>query len=203
MPRRLRKPQLLANATTVCAILSEIRGYFPSLPLKKDREVVNFLRAALHATSSEASFSRFGRRSRWAREKLLTAASLAEQILAEQTSPPLSLSSIVKHHCAILDFPSDVLAALESSQLTLFEAEHLARVRAGRLGLTDGHQARQARAAILAAHLRSQGTAASLRVRVNDLTAVKAAVTSLLLPDDKQTSMAVLQAEIDAYAEKI
>lgn len=200
MPRRRRrKPQPLANATTVRTILAEIRGHFPSLLLKKDREVVNFLRAALHATSSEASFSRFGRRSRWARETLLTAASLAEQILAERTRPALSLSSFVKHHCAILDFPADVLAALESAQITLFEAEHLARVRAGRLGLTDGHQARQARAAILAAHLRSHGTAASLRVRVNELDAVKATVTSLLLPDDTMA----LQAEIDAYAEKI
>ena len=204
MPRRrLRKPQPLANATTVRAILAEIRSHFPALPLKRDREVVNFLRAALHATSSEASFSRFGRRSRWARETLLTAASIAEQILAERTHPILSLSSFVKHHCAILDFPADVLAALEAAQLTLFEAEQLARVRAGRLGLTDGHQARQARATILASHLRSHGTATSLRVRVNELDAVKAAVTSLLLPDDKQTTVMALQAEIDAFAEKI
>lgn len=200
MPRRRRrKPQPLANATTVRTILAEIRGHFPSLLLKKDREVVNFLRAALHAMSSEASFPRFGRRSRWARETLLTAASLAEQILAERTHPALSLSSFVKHHCAILDFPADVLAALESAQITLFEAEHLARVRAGRLGLTDGHQARQVRASILTAHLRTNGTAASLRVRVNDLAVVKSALTSLLLPDET----AALQAEIDAYAERI
>lgn len=204
MPRRrLRKPQPLANATTVRAILVEIRNHFPSLLLKKDCEVVNFLRAALHSTSSEASFSRFGRRSRWARETLLTAASIAQQILAERTHPALSLSSFVKHHCCILNFPADVLAALESGQITLFEAEHLTRVRAGRLGLTDGHQARQARAAILSAHLRSNGTAASLRVRVNDLAGVKAAITALLLPDDKETTVAALQAEIDAYAEKI
>jgi hypothetical protein len=49
-------------------------------------------------------------------------------ILERETSSHLSLSSFIDHYLRLLDFPPDVLDALSSDDINLFEASQLARL---------------------------------------------------------------------------
>ena len=227
--RRTRKLHPLANATVIRTILAEIRAHFPALPLRRDVAVVKFLRAALHAVSQEPTYSGLGRPPKWGRETLQQAAAFVQSSLDRRTNGSLSFTSFVKHYCPMLDFPLDVLAALEGGQVTVFEAELLACVRPDRLGLADEKEARQKRSEILMAHLRSHGTSTALRQRLRPeiLTATKETLKSLsrqsLIPNvepvveelqreiidefaeqvEQSESVAELQREIDQYAERV
>ena len=129
--RRTRKVHPLANGTVIRTILAEVRDHFPALPLRREVAVVKFLRAALHAVSHEPTYSGLGRPPKWSRETLLDAARFVQSRLDQRTNGSLSFTSFVKHYCPMIDFPSDVLAALEGGQITVFEAELLARVVPG------------------------------------------------------------------------
>ncbi len=240
--RRTRKLHPLANATVIRTILAEVRAHFPALPLQRDTTVVKFLRAALHAASHEPTYSGLGRPPKWGRETSLEAARFVQSSLDRRTNGNLSFTSFVKHYCPMLDFPADVLASLESGQVTVFEAELLACVVpgaivsvatvsgasvSGRLEIADEKEARQKRSEILMAHLRSQGTSDSLRLRVRPeiLGATKVTlksfapqslVTNAYTVADRQQeldrfaeqveqdgSVADLQREIDQYAERV
>jgi hypothetical protein len=89
----------------------------------------------------------------------------------------ISFASFADHHLRLLDFPPDVVEALENGYINLFEAEQLARVIAGRLGATSGG-AKRMRAALLASHLQTKASGGRLRQRVNELLLGAAAAES-------------------------
>ena len=216
--RRTRKLHPLANATVIRTILAEVRAHFPALPLQRDTAVVKFLRAALHAASHEPTYSGLGRPPKWGRETLLEAARFVQSSLDRRTNGKLSFTSFVKHYCPMLDFPSDVLAALEGGQVTVFEAELLARVVpgaivsdasvSGRLEIANEKEARQKRSEILTAHLRSHGTTTALRQRIRPeiLTATKVTLKSFapqsLMPN-AEPMVADLEREVESFAEQV
>ena len=215
--RRTRKLHPLANATVIRTLIAEVRAHFPALPLQRDMAVIKFLRAALHAASHEPTYSGLGRPPKWGRETLLEAARFVQASLDRRTNGNLSFTSFVKHYCPMLDFPADVLAALESGQVTVFEAELLARVvpgamvsaasASGLLEIADEKEARQKRSEILTAHLRSHGSSTSLRLRVRpDILGATKVTLKSFAPQSLATNaftVADIQQELDRFAEQV
>ena len=79
-----------------------------------------------------------------------------------------------------------MLAALESGEINLFEAEQLARVTAQRLGVAAS-QAKRTRAELLSSHLQTKASGERLRRRVNELmraSKAEAGEANVELPED-------------------
>lgn len=83
------------------------------------------LRAVRHVNRYPATDTKRGRLGRCRREELLTVGARLSSILEPETSSHVSLSSFIYHYLRLLEFPSDVLEALSSGDINLFEAEHL------------------------------------------------------------------------------
>ncbi|HKQ06952.1 MAG TPA: hypothetical protein VJ464_17615 [Blastocatellia bacterium] len=132
--------------------------------------MIKLARAVRHVERYSASDTRRGRPSRWPREEVVKVGSKLAEILDRETSGRTSIATFVDHYLRLLDFPADVLEALNSGRVNLFEAEQLARIKPGRLELSLA-AARRKRAEILSAHLRSRASGERLRRRVNELLA--------------------------------
>lgn len=126
------------------------------------------LRAARHIQRYTATDTKRGRPSQWKREDLLRVSARLSEILERETSSHLSLASFVDHYLRLLDFPADVLTALSSGEINLFEAAQLARITPERLG-SPSSQARRTRADLLSTHLQTKESGPRLRQRVNEL----------------------------------
>jgi hypothetical protein len=90
------------------------------------------------------------------------------EVLERETSSHISFASFVDHYLRLIDFPADVVEALEGGDINLFEAEQLARVTAERLGVT-AVRAKRIRTELLSSHLQTRASGARLRQRVNEL----------------------------------
>jgi hypothetical protein len=91
-----------------------------------------------------------------------------EDILDRETSLHISFASFVDHYLGLLDFPADVIEALESGEINLFEAEQLARVTAVQFAISPG-QAKRTRSKLLSSHIQTKASGERLRRRVNEL----------------------------------
>jgi hypothetical protein len=89
-------------------------------------------------------------------------------ILERETPSYMSLSSFVDHYLRLPDFPSDVIEALSSGDINLFEAEQLARIMPERINMSPA-QARRTRSEMLSAHLQARLSGEKLRQRVAEL----------------------------------
>ena len=98
----------------------------------------------------------------------MEAASTLRGILERETQGRVSLNSFIGQYLPVLQFPSDVIAALESGQVNLQEAAHLARLTPDRLGCSQ-REARARRDEILQAHLITQASQTRLRARVKEV----------------------------------
>jgi hypothetical protein len=86
-------------------------------------------------------------------------------LLARETS--ISVRSFVGQYLPILNFPRDVLEALERGDVNLFESHQLARLTPKKLGGSEG-EARSLRRKLLESHLLAQGSGTMLRRRVKE-----------------------------------
>src|ERR1051325_6739671 len=166
--RRQRRADPLASPSSVQAILAELRAALPDIIPQRHNDLVRLLRATRHIQRYSATDTKRGRPSRWKREDLLKVAARLSDILERETSSHISLSSFVDHYLRLLDFPSDVLAALSRAEINLFEAAQLARVNAKRFG-TSASQSRRMRADLLSTHLQTKESGPRLHQRVNEL----------------------------------
>jgi hypothetical protein len=148
----------------------------PDLIPSKDKELVRLLRAARHAQRYPATDTKRGRPGKWNREDLLKVAAKLGRILDRETSSHISFASFVDHYLRLLDFPPDVIEALENGGINLFEAEQLARVTGERLRIT-ANQAKRTRAELLSSHLQTGASGSRLRQRINELLRASAAET--------------------------
>jgi signal transduction histidine kinase len=158
----------------------------PDIIPQKDKELVRLLRAARHAQRYPATDTKRGRPSKWKREDLFRVVASLGDILERETSSHVSFASFVDHYLRLSDFPTDVLEALAKEEINLFEAEQLARVIAGRLGVTTS-QAKRTRTELLSSHLQTKASGERLRRRVNELlraSKVEAGDISTELPED-------------------
>ena len=126
------------------------------------------MRAARHARRYPATDTNRGRPGKWKREVLLCVVARLEEVLDRETSSHISVASFIDHYLRLPDFPADVIEALESGEINLFEAEQLARVTAKRLEVTPS-QAKRTRAELLSSHLQTKASGERLRQRVNEL----------------------------------
>lgn len=166
--RRRRRADPLASPGSVQSILDQLRAALPDIIPRRDRDLVCLLRAARHIQRYVATDTKRGRPSRWRREDLLKVAARLGNILERETSAHLSLASFVDHYLRLLEFPSDVIEALSTEKINLFEAAQLARITPQRLSSTPG-QAKRTRAELLATHLQTNESGPQLRRRVNEL----------------------------------
>lgn len=166
--RRQRKTDPLASPQAVRSITEKLRSALPDLIPQKDKELVRLLRAARHAQRYPATDTKRGRPGKWKREELLKVVARLEDILDRETSSPISFASFVDHYLRLPDFPDDVIEVLENGDINLFEAEQLARVIAGRLGVSVS-QAKRTRSDLLSSHLQTKASGERLRQRINEL----------------------------------
>ena len=164
--RRTRRADPLASIAAIQGVLDQLCMVLPpELVPRQDRQLIKLLVAVRNLYLRPRVDSRRGRPGRYARQDLVTVDNHLRAILERETS--ISVRSFVGHYLPVLDFPRDVIAALEGRQVNLFEAHQLARLGARRLGCTE-HEAVVVRREMLTAHLRWQGAGASLRLRVKE-----------------------------------
>jgi hypothetical protein len=166
--RRHRTVDLLASPAAVRGLCQQLREHLPDLIPKSESELIRFLYAVRHVERHWATDTKRGRPSRWPREHLLKVASVLRSVLERETSGRVSLSSFIGQFIPILSFPSDATDALESGDINLQEATHLARLTPERLDCTPA-QARSTRREVLQAHLRMRGSQNSLRACVKEI----------------------------------
>jgi hypothetical protein len=195
--RRQRKADPLASPDAVRSVLGRLRSALPGIIPPQDNELVRLLRAARHARRYPTTDTKRGRPGKWKREDLLRVAARLSDILDRETSSHISFASFVDHHLRLLDFPPDVVEALAEGDINLFEAEQLARVTAGRLGVTRG-RAQRSRAEILSSHLQTKASGERLRQRVNELLRASALKAGEDKGDDFETAPEDLE-DFDPY----
>jgi hypothetical protein len=130
--------------------------------------LVRLLRAARHAQRYPATDTKRGRPGTWKRDDLLRVAAHLSGILDRETPSQISFASFVDHYLRLLDFPVDVIEALEDGEINLFEAEQFARVVSQRLGITND-LAKRTRADLLSTHLQTKASGERLRHRINEM----------------------------------
>ena len=166
--RRQRKADPLASPAAVRSVVEKLRSALPDIIPQKDKESVRLLRAVRHAQRYPATDTKRGRPSKWKREDLLRVAAQLEDILDRETFSQISFGSFVDHYLRLPDFPADVIEALESGEINLFEAEQFARITGQRLGITAS-QAKRTRTELLSSHVQTKASGERLRQRVNEL----------------------------------
>ena len=185
--RRARRPDPLASAAAIEALLSSLRTSLPDLIPASHKNLSSLLNSVRGLYTRQPSEGKRGRPPRYTREELLRVDSKLRGLLGRETR--LSVRSFVGQYLPILDFPRDVREALERGDINLFEAHQLARLNARKLGGTDA-EARSLRKRLLEAHLLAQGSGTLLRQRV------KEALGEMREPDPTETEvMAVGKAD--------
>lgn len=165
--RRNRRRDPLASAAAVTRVLEKLREAVPDVLPAQRRQLIRMLLAVRGVlVSGSTAESNRGRPPRYERRDLLLVASHLGMILSRESS--ISVRSFVGQYLPLLDFPQDVLAALESEQINLFESHQLARLNVKKLERTE-KEARSLRAEVLSAHLMVRGSGAMLRARVKEL----------------------------------
>jgi len=164
--RRTRRPDPLASAAGVEAVLEQLRALLPDLTPQSRRNLTSLLNSVRGLYTRQPSETKRGRPARYTREQLLRVDSQLRDLLARETS--ISVRSFVGQYLPILDFPQDVRDALERGEVNLFEAHQLARLTARRLAGTEG-EARTLRKKMLESHLLAQGSGPRLRARVKEV----------------------------------
>jgi hypothetical protein len=192
--RRQRTIDPLASPEAVRLICEILRARLPDLIPPSEKQLVRFLYSVRHVERRPATDTLRGRPSRWPREKLTEAASILRGLLERETSGRVSVSSFIGQYLPILQFPSDIMNALQLGQVNLQEAAQLARLTAERLGCSSA-VARARRAELLQQHLAVQGSQTRLRARVKELLGEK------VEPDISSETMVAVVAKVDEMLE--
>lgn len=166
--RRRRGLDPLASPEAVRTVCQDLRERMPDTIPSSEKHLLRFLFSVRHVERRPATDTRRGRPAQWPREKLVEAASQLRGILQRETSGRIDLNSFIAQYLPILRFPSDVVDALTSGQITLQEAAQLARLTSERLRCS-AQAARAQRAELLQQHLAVQGSQTRLRARVKEI----------------------------------
>lgn len=182
--RRIRRPDPLASAAAVNAVLDSLRSALPDIIPQSQKNLLRMLQSVRGLYLRQPTDTKRGRPPRFPREHLLHVDSTLRALLGRETS--IGVRSFVGQYLPILDFPRDVREPLERGEINLFEAHQLARLTAKRLGCSDG-EARSHRRKLLDAHLLRQEPSSRLRERVQE------ALGELREPDPAQTEAVAVE----------
>lgn len=149
-------------------MLDKLRAALPEIIPQREKDLVRMLRAVRHVHRYPATDTKRGRPSQWKREDLLQTGTQLSAILERETSSHISLSSFVDHYLRLLDFPADIMQALATGDINLFEAEQLARITPERLA-SNPAQAKRIRMDLLSTHVQARLSGERLRQRVAQL----------------------------------
>jgi len=166
--RRTRERDPLASRAAIKDVIKQLRAALPEIIPKSDKKLLSLLRAAVHAERHPEVHTRRGRKSPWKDYELIKTASSLRAII-ERGTKRVGLRSFVEHYLLIPGFPEDVVKALESGELNLFEAEQLARLIPERTGIPEVERLRKRRLALVRTHLQSGESGARLKARVDAL----------------------------------
>ena len=178
--RRTRRPDPLASAAAVEAVLERLRASLPDVIPRSHKNLSSLLNSVRGLYMRQPSETKRGRPVRYTREELLRVDSALRDLLSRETR--ISVRSFVGQYLPILDFPRDVREALERGDVNLFEAHQLARLTARKLGGSDA-EARSLRKRLLESHLLARGSGTMLRQRV------KEALGEMREPDPTETEV--------------
>ena len=131
-----------------------------------DEEFKKLLFAVQYAERYPAKESKSGRRKKFDDTFLFNSALKIKAVLQKETGGRISLLRFVSTYLPLLDYPSDLLAALDKFQINLEEARILARINPQNLGETVKRKPSEIRKELIASHIKRQGTQAELRNRV-------------------------------------
>jgi hypothetical protein len=166
--RRQRKTDPLASVEAVRSVFNQLRTALPEAIPRSEKDLIRMLRAVCHVHRYQATDTKRGRPSPWKREILLQVGAHLTAILDHETSSHISLTSFVDHYLRLLIFPVDLLQALATGEINLFEAEQLARITPERLSVTPA-QARRVRIDLLSTHVQARLSGERLRQRIAEL----------------------------------
>src|SRR5712671_4629063 len=126
--RRPRTVDPLASPEAIRGVFCHLRKRLPLLVPASESHMIKLLNAVRNIERHSSIGTRRGRPSRWKRQDLLNVSSQLRAILSRETKGRVSLNSFAGVYVRLLGFPRDVLRALETGDVTLFEAAQLARL---------------------------------------------------------------------------
>jgi hypothetical protein len=163
--RRTRRTDPLASPEAVRDVLDKLRGQCPDILPKGEAQFIRMLESVRHHVRSPAVAGVRGRPRRWSRDKVILAARKLKAVLGRETGGRVSPSSFVSLYLPILRYPADVAAALAQDEINIREAAYLARLTPERLKCSP-REVRQARTEMVKAHVLTNGSQSTLRLRV-------------------------------------
>jgi hypothetical protein len=163
--RRTRRVDPLASLEAVRDVLERLRGQCPDVLPKSETQLVRMLESVRHYGRGPTASGKRGRPRRWPRDEVALVAKKLKSVLRQETGHRVSHSSFISLYLPILRYPADVAAALNQGQINIREAAYLARLTPERLKCNT-REARQARSEMIKAHLLTNGSQSSLRLRV-------------------------------------
>jgi hypothetical protein len=195
--RRPRRVDPLASPEAIRGVLCELRKRLPLAVPASESQTIKLLNAVRNIERHASKGTRRGRPSRWKRQDLLNVASQLRAILSRETKGRVSLNSFTGVYVRLLGFPRDVLRALETGDITLFEAAQLARLTEERLG-SSAAEARRQRKEFLKTHSMTQGSQARLKARIDDRLGINLALGPQV-PTDSAIELVDNLIEVDPY----
>ncbi len=163
--RRTRRSDLLASPEAVRGVIDSLRGQCPAILPRSETQLIRMLESVRHYGRSTTGHGKRGRPRRWPRDHVALVAKKLKVVLTQETGGRVSQSSFVSLYLPLLRYPTDVTAALTKGEINIREATYLARLTPERLKCST-REARQARSEMVKAHVLTNGSQSSLRLRV-------------------------------------
>jgi len=163
--RRTRQADPLASPEAVRAVLDKLRGRCSAVLPKSELQLARMLESVRHYERHPTVSEMRGRPRRWPRHEVILIAKKLKAVVGRETDSRISTSSFVSLYLPLLRYPSDVTSALTKGEINIREAVYLARLTPERLKCS-AQEARKARSEIVKAHVLTNGSQNSLRLRV-------------------------------------
>lgn len=174
---RQRQNDNLASQASVQRTLAELKERCPALSAFNDRKLRKLLLAVRHLETYPATDTKRGRPANFDRDLLQDTSRHLKVILKHETGDRISVQTFVGHYLPILDWPEDVVVALDRCDLSRLEAAQVARVTADRLGIKE-REAKRIRDEIIANHIRTHSSQTILRERIREALGEMTVITS-------------------------
>jgi len=165
--RRRRQPDSLANTAAVRGVLNALKERCPSLSSLPDHKLRKLLQSIRHSETYSATDTKRGRPTMFARELLDQVRSHLKAILFREAGDRISIQTFIGHYLPILDWPEDIVSALDRGDLSRLEAAQVARLTAHRLGVKR-REAAKIRRELIDNHVQANGSQPALREKVRE-----------------------------------